>query len=341
MNDLIFFYPEGHEAHAKPGHPERPERVEVILNALRDTGLWDKYPHTEPTTIPEEVLKSIHTPEYLETLKSSCESGLYLDADTYTTNRSWELSLAAVGGAIAVVRQVWLRDAERGFALTRPPGHHATRTRGMGFCLINNIAVAAEYLLQKEGAQRLAIVDIDLHHGNGTQEIFWRRGEVIYFSTHQYPHYPGTGNLQETGEGEGENTTVNIPMPIYSGDQAFASAMDTIIQPLLDRFQPEMILVSIGFDVHWCDPLGMLLVSATGYGNTIASLARWADNNCHGRIALFLEGGYDLDAGACCALASTNALLGNSWKDPLGISPTPESNLWEEIIQKAKELWNL
>jgi acetoin utilization deacetylase AcuC-like enzyme len=341
MHELVLFYPQGHEAHAEPGHPERPERVETIRSALEEAGWWDPFPRLDPLALPQDILHAIHTPAYLTLLESACRRGQHLDLDTYTTPASWELAHRAAGGAVAVAAAVWRGEAQRGFALTRPPGHHATSSRGMGFCLLNNAALAAEYLLQREGAQRLAIVDLDLHHGNGTQDIFWERGEVFYISTHQSPLYPGTGRLEDTGEGAGEGTTANLPLPPGSGDRAFRTAMEEVILPLLDRFAPEMILVSFGFDPHWRDPLGSLRLSAAGYGTLVADLVRWADEHCEGRIALFLEGGYDLQAGAACGQAVVAALLGRPWEDPLGPAPQPEGTAWQRVIRQARELWGL
>jgi len=209
----------------------------------------------------------------------------------------------------------------------------------MGFCLLNNIALAAESLISAYGAERIAIVDIDLHHGNGTQDIFWERPDVLYISSHQYPHYPGSGRLSESGHGLGESATLNIPLPSGSGDQAFSAMTEAVILPMLERFQPEMLLVSAGFDVHWRDPLGSLEVSASGYGQTVGKLSQWCDQHCQGRIALFLEGGYDLEAGAACALASSSALLGKDFTDPLGVSPYPESSDWMGILEQVKQFW--
>ncbi len=341
MHEIVFFYPPGHEAHEERGHPERPERVEAMVQSLQQIGWWDSFPHLKPDEVPQDVLEAIHAPGYLHNLKAVCEQGRRIDMDTYTTRASWDLALNAVGGAIAVSRTVWQREARRGFALTRPPGHHATRDRGMGFCLLNNIALAAEYLLQKEGAKRVAIVDLDLHHGNGTQDIFWNRGDVLYISTHQYPHYPGTGGLDEVGAGSGDGATANFPMPPMSGDAAYSAVMDEAILPLLDRFAPEMILVSYGFDTHWRDPLGNILLSAEGYRYLISRLTEWADQNCDGRMALFLEGGYDLDAAAACTQGVVAALLGEDWEDPISPSPQPETNAWAEMLRMAKEVWQL
>jgi acetoin utilization deacetylase AcuC-like enzyme len=346
MDEIVFYYPQGHQAHLEGGHPERPERVEALVEALKTAGWWDSYPHVEPQRVEYDFLARVHTEAYLENLQSRCRAGARLDMDTYTTPDSWELALNAVGGAIAVADSVWNGKSHRGFALTRPPGHHATVARGMGFCLLNNIALAAEYLLSAAradngNAQRLAIIDLDLHHGNGTQDIFWERGDVLYISTHQYPHYPGTGNMNEIGIGAGEGTTVNFPLPPFSGDRCFRTVMETLILPLLDRFSPQMLLVSFGFDPHWRDPLGNLMLSAEGYGDLIGNLIDWSDQNCQGRIALFLEGGYDLDAGAACAHTVTAALLGEPRSDSLGPSPHPEAATWQPMIDSARQIWRV
>lgn len=346
MEELIYYYPKGHETHFQIGHPERPERVEVLVRALQQIGRWDRYPIAEPASLTQEFLGTVHSPGYLSYLKAACRNGEFLDMDTYTTPASWGLALNAAGGAAKVAQSVWNRQAKRGVALTRPPGHHATRDFGMGFCLINNVAVAAEYLLQQpeesgSKPRKLAIVDLDLHHGNGSQDIFWERGEVVYISTHQSPHYPGTGALDETGAGAGAMTKVNIPLPAGTGDTGYAEVMESIILPLLDRFSPEILLISFGFDPHWRDPLGQMQLSASGYGNLVKSLADWADKSCDGRIALFLEGGYDLEAGAACIQSATAALLDFQVEDKLGPSPRLEGRSWERVLPEARKIWGL
>ncbi len=338
---LVYYYPEGHAAHNEPGHPERPERVEAIRQALESAGMWQEYPHLQPLDVPEDILQSVHSLDYLHRLDTACMHGLHLDADTYTTPRSWELAFAAAGGALAVAKSVWQGAAQRGLALTRPPGHHATRRRGMGFCLLNNVSIAAEYLIQKQGAERVAILDLDLHHGNGTQDIFWERGDVLYVSTHQSPLYPGTGMLDEIGSGAGLGMNMNIPLPPGSGDQAFHACMHSLILPLLERTKPQMILVSFGFDPHWRDPLGHLQLSAAGYAGLIQNLASWTDANCQGRLALFLEGGYDLGAAQACAVCVTGALLGQQIADPLGPAPRPEGRSWQSVISQIQQIWSL
>ena len=345
MERLVFFYNQGHEAHYESGHPERPERVEAIVAALEENDYWGRFPKLIPVEISSAVLTRIHTTEYLDILEETCRRGVHFDADTYTTPASWDLAHSAAGGAVAVARSVWQREAERGFALTRPPGHHATADQAMGFCLFNNVALAAEDLIQGKGAKKLAIIDLDLHHGNGTQDIFYSRGDVLYVSTHQYPHYPGSGSINETGSGTGIMATANLPMPPYSGDKAFNRGMDEFILPVLDRFQPEMVLVSYGFDTHFDDPLGNLQVTSKGYGELVLKLVNWADDNCQGRIALFLEGGYDLQAAKACSLAVTAALLGEQPPDRYDQDVSQdfegESEVFISILQQAKQLWEL
>lgn len=341
MDQIILYYPEGHESHVEIGHPERPERVESIRSALLKQGYWDDKLLVPSILPPDEVLTKVHTKSYLEYLERTCREGLPLDADTFTTPASWNIAINTAGGAIAVVEKIWQGIAQRGFALTRPPGHHATSNQGMGFCLLNNIAIATEYLIMKNDAKRLAIVDLDLHHGNGTQEIFWARGDVFYISTHQYPYYPGTGDLSEIGVGDGTGKTANFPLPPGSGNLAFTTIMQEIILPLINRFQPEMILVSCGFDSHWKDPLGHLLLSAEVYGKLIKSLVDWADDHCAGKIALFLEGGYDLEASALCSESIMAALLDRTFVDRLGDSPKPEGKSWKSVFENAKQIWSL
>jgi len=338
---IAYFYPQGHEAHYSWGHAERPERVEVIKRALIDAGLWQRSSQVQPEELPESLLSNVHSKNLLETIQIHSEREENIDADTYLTKDTWRLALAAAGGASALARTVWRREAEVGFALTRPPGHHATRGQAMGFCLLNNIALATESLIQTEYAKRLAIVDMDVHHGNGTQDIFWDRGDVFFISTHQSPLYPGTGQLTETGGKFAKDTKVNLPLPPFSGDKAFKVAYEEIIPAVLDRFNPEMILVSFGFDAHWKDPLANLLVSAKGYASAVRSLKNWAIKNCDGRIAVILEGGYDLAAAAACGLGVTQALLGDEISDPFGPAPLAETEDWIPVLSKAKEIWQV
>jgi acetoin utilization deacetylase AcuC-like enzyme len=353
MVDLIYYYPQGHQAHHADGHPERPERIDIVQRALHEIGWWDPYPCLPPAELSLDFIQTIHDPVYLTTLQVACQKGIQLDPDTYTTPASWQLAFNAAGGAAAVAEAVWNSGAigdhmqfVRGFALSRPPGHHAERGRGMGFCLLNNVAIAAEHLLSGQlanspNANRVAIIDLDLHHGNGTQDIFWGRDDVFYISTHQSPLYPGTGFLEEMGERQGYGYNLNLPFPPGTGDSGYHSAMDEVILPVLDRFQPQILLVSLGFDPHWRDPLGHLMLTSAGYGVILKSLVTWADRNCQGRIVYVMEGGYDPLSVAACAQASVAALLGVEAVDPLGPPPRPEGKSWQPVISRAKSLWQL
>ncbi len=338
--DIVYFYPEGHAGHYERGHPETPERVEVIKSALREYGFWDGYSKLSATILDDDLIQSIHSPAYLNLLEMTCRKAGHLDPDTYTTIESWRLARLSAGGAVAIASSVWKGKSRRGFALTRPPGHHAMRGQGMGFCLLNNIAIATEYLIRNFQVERLAIIDLDLHHGNGTQEIFWTRNDVFYVSTHQSPFYPGTGGVDDIGSGSGEGWTANFPLSPGSGDGAFITIMDELILPLLDQKQPQMILVSYGFDPHWLDPLGHLLLTGEGYRKLVYKLCDWADRNCAGKIALFLEGGYDLNAGKICSLAVTSAMLGHEFDDPYPC-PYNENENWKSMTQQAHSIWKL
>jgi len=340
MHPIAYFYPEGHEAHAQPDHPERPARVETIRTALEGAGLWRPGVQLQAEPVAGEVLASVHSPAMLQAIQQHGAQARPLDADTYTTRHSWQAAQTAAGGAVALARAVWRGEAQTGLALCRPPGHHAARTQPMGFCLLNNVALAAQTLLTQEGANRLAILDMDVHHGNGTQDIFYARDDVLFCSTQQLPLWPGTGHLDERGRGAGLGFTANLPLPPGSGDAAFAAAYGELFPALLDQFQPEMLLVSFGFDSHWKDPLANLQVSASGYAQAIASLRHWAQQHCDGRIALFLEGGYDLDAAAACSQAGVQALLSHEITDALGSSPYVESEEWKSVLARARKEFN-
>ncbi|MEX2161647.1 MAG: histone deacetylase [Anaerolineales bacterium] len=341
MQPIAFFYPHGHAAHAHPAHEESPERVEAIRAAVQQAGYWQSGLQVGAEVLAPAVLAAVHSAAMLDTARRGSQEESSLDADTYMTQASWQLALNAAGGAAALARAVWCGEAACGFALTRPPGHHATPTHSMGFCILNNVALAAESLIQLEGAKRIAIVDMDVHHGNGTQDIFYTRGDVLFISTHQHPLYPGTGMLHERGRAAGEGRTANLPLPPFSGDGAFAVAYGELVPALLGRFRPEMILVSAGFDAHWRDPLGNLQVSARGYGEAVRSLRAWAQQNCAGRIALILEGGYDLEAIPASGLAATQALLGEPITDAVGPTPQGEGEDWKAVLGEVKAIWDL
>lgn len=340
MKKLSFFYPDGHEKHFAPGHPERPERVDAIVKSLASEGLWEKGTVIPPVELSLDQLSGVHDSSYLDNAQKIASTGGYLDADTYTTPDSWNLALNAAGGAVAVARSVWSGDSQSGFALTRPPGHHATIYRGMGFCLLNNIAIAANDLIMSLGAEKLAIIDIDLHHGNGTQDIFYNREDVMFVSLHQSPLYPGSGSFLEIGESSGIWKTLNIPLSPYTGDDAYNFAFDKLIIPLLNEFSPNMILVSYGFDAHWRDPLGSLILTKNGYYNIINLLLEFAKEYCQGRLAVFLEGGYDLIAAGQCSNAIVSALLEKAMDNSRSDYSGYENKNWQKDLERILYYWD-
>jgi len=255
---------------------------------------------------------------------------------------SYQAALYAAGGLIRAVEAVMAGEVSSAFALVRPPGHHATSRQAKGFCLFNNIAIAARYALDKYKLERILIVDFDVHHGNGTQEAFYDNPQVMYISTHQYPFYPGTGSFEETGSGAAEGTNINIPLPAGCGDAEYLKVFEQIVVPTARRFNPQLILVSAGYDNHWADPLAMMEVSVTGFGQMAEIIKGLADELCGGRLALTLEGGYNLDALATSVKATLDVLLGNNVEDPLGQSSRSFGAAdIDRLIEAIKEIHKL
>ncbi len=237
----------------------------------------------------------IHASEYISYVKSKAEKGGgWLDPDTVMSPKSYEAALYAAGGVLVAVEAVMKEEVDNAFALVRPPGHHAIQDRAMGFCIFNNVAIAAKFALSKFNLNRVLIADFDVHHGNGTQDAFYSDPKVLYFSTHQYPFYPGTGWMDETGTGAGEGTTVNFPMAAGWGDEEYLRAFNEVLIPVARRFQPQLILVSAGFDAHWADHLAMMKVTITGFAQMAMILKELAAELCQGRLVFTLEGGYNL-----------------------------------------------
>jgi acetoin utilization deacetylase AcuC-like enzyme len=264
----------------------------------------------------------VHAREYIKEIEETARrGGGWLDPDTVMSAGSYEAALYAAGGLIQAVEAVIGGEVASAFALVRPPGHHATSQQAKGFCLFNNIAIAAKYALDKYKLERILIIDFDVHHGNGTQDAFYDNPQVMYISTHEYPFDPGTGAIDETGSGAAKGTNINIPLPAGCGDVEYFKAFEQIIAPLARRFNPQLILVSAGYDNHWADPLAMMEVTTGGFGKMAGIIKGLADELCGSRLALTLEGGYDLDALATSVKATFDTLLGNSVEDPLGESP--------------------
>lgn len=322
--------------HNRPGHVECRERLEATMQVLDQRGLLDRLQEVQPTAVDTTHLLSVHHEHYVKLVKEVAErGGGNLDPDTYLNDQSYDVALLAAGGLVNLVEAVLSGDADNGFALVRPPGHHALPGRGMGFCLFNNVAVAANYVLEHRGLSRVLIVDFDLHHGNGTQEVFYATDKVLYFSTHQYPYYPGSGHWSEMGQGEGEGFSVNVPLPAGVGDEGYGRIFDEVLYPVAERYHPEIVLVSAGYDAHWADPLGMMQLSATGYGYLTSVLKEMAAEFCEGRLVFTLEGGYDLPALSNSIAATLQTLLGVEVEDPLGPSTRAEV-LIDDIIVHVK-----
>jgi acetoin utilization deacetylase AcuC-like enzyme len=282
------------DAHAPLGHhPERPERLAAARAGVKKAGVPLEPVPARPAT--DDELARVHDPRFIEALSRLRGDTGYLDPDTYVSAQSVDVARLAAGSLVQMVDAMIDGPARQGVALLRPPGHHARPARAMGFCLLNNVAVAAAHA-RARGVDRVAIVDWDVHHGNGTQEMFWRDPHVLYLSTHQFPFYPGTGDVDEVGEGEGTGFTVNVPLAAHAPDAVYAQAFDRVILPVLEAYAPELVLVSAGFDAAARDPLAQMELSPEAFGWMARELARIAASTAHGRIGLVLEGGYDLVA---------------------------------------------
>ncbi len=301
-------------------HPENAKRLEAVMAHLEETGLLEQLTPVNPRPATVEELHYVHQASYVSHIKDAALEGIgWLDADTIMSPDSCDAALYAAGGAIEATDAVISGKVNSAFALVRPPGHHATATAAMGFCLFNNIAIAARYALKKHKFEKVAIIDFDVHHGNGTQEAFDSDPQVLYISTHQYPHYPGTGTIYETGSGAARGSKVNIPLPAGSGDDEYRQVFEQIIVPATRRFRPELILVSAGYDPHWADHLAMMEVSTTGFAGMVRTIKELADEFCVGKLVFTLEGGYNLKALSASVKATFDVLLGKQdIEDPLG-----------------------
>ncbi len=277
------------------GHPESPKRLATIYDRIAKPDVAPLYRVEHPREATIEELCWNHARPYVERIERTAGVPHFqLDPDTATSAGSWQAAILAVGGVFTAMDAIADKKAENGFALVRPPGHHAERDQAMGFCLFNNIALGAYYARRVLGHRRVLIVDWDLHHGNGTQHSFYDSSDVLYFSTHQYPHYPGSGAADQTGEGHGKGFTVNIPLAPGAGDLEYAAIFNKILAPVAAEFSPDFILVSAGFDIYAQDPLGGMLVTEKGFAWLARKLMKIADHCCEGRLLFCLEGGYNL-----------------------------------------------
>ena len=298
----FIFHPAFLDHDTGPSHPESPERLRAIQNELVESGLLDRMDQPPPPEHPREGILDwigkVHRPSHIQRIQSLQKlKGLnYLDGDTPVSPRSYDAAMLAVDGVLTAADAVVSGRVSNAFCAVRPPGHHAESNRSMGFCLFNNIAITARYIQQAHRLERILIIDWDVHHGNGTQEIFYDDPTVFYFSVHQWPLYPGTGLSDERGEGKGEGFTLNCPLPPGKGDLEYISVFEKILKPAVDAFQPSFILISAGFDAHRDDPLAGMRVTEAGFREMTRWAMQWAEQYSRGRIVSTLEGGYDLDA---------------------------------------------
>lgn len=281
-----------------PGFPESPERLDAIIDHLESTGLLNELDVVEPNRKDKSFCKLVHDDEYITRVRQACELGAPIvdTGDNPISKNSYDTALLAVGGITEAVDRVFTGSANNAMALLRPPGHHAEKGMAMGFCLFNNVAIAARYAQQNYEVEKVVIIDFDVHHGNGTQHIFEADPTVMYVSLHQYPFYPGSGSADETGSGDAKGTTINYPLNLGVGDNEFIDIFDNSLSDKVLKYNPDLIIISAGFDAHVNDPIGGLRVTTEGYHNISKTITKIAGEVCDGKIISALEGGYNLKA---------------------------------------------
>ena len=306
--------------HDTGNHVENAQRLITTMSLLEESQLKDKLVLLPPRAATIDELSAVHAKEYISSIQNKAEGGGgWLDADTVMSPGSYNAAIYAAGGVITAVDAVMNKRVNSAFTLVRPPGHHATCWQAMGFCLFNNVAIAAKYALANFNIERVLIVDFDVHHGNGTQDTFYADPHVLYFSTHQYPFYPGTGNVNETGTRDGEGFTVNVPLIAGCGDEEYQAVFEDILAPIARRFQPQLILVSAGYDAHWADNISSMKLSVPGFARIVEIIKTLDEILCQGSLVFTLEGGYHLEALPASVNATLEILLGNhEIADPLG-----------------------
>jgi acetoin utilization deacetylase AcuC-like enzyme len=331
------------------GHPERPERLQSVVDHLMQTDLWERCAHPAVQAASEDDLARIHSVGHIDRVRTvSLTGGGLLDhGDTVASALSWDAATVAVGAAMGAVDAAMAGTGTVGFALVRPPGHHATPSSPMGFCLFNNVAIAAAYARAEHGIERAMIVDFDVHHGNGTEAAFYEDPSVLFVSIHQYPAYPGTGRVDMVGEGAGTGATLNIPIPRGVGDDGYLQLFHDLVEPAADRFQPQLLLVSAGYDAHWKNSAYVAGIdermTADGFHAIASHLQDIANKHGGGRIAAVLEGGYDLGGLSYGVENTIRAWLGDARAlDPAGMSPLgADDHKVDPVIRQVKRIHNL
>lgn len=280
------------------GHPERPDRLRSITHHLQQAGMWIQLQHPHFDKASEKWILRVHTARHWKFVKESCARGVEIldQGDTHVCPKSYDVALLAVGGVLVGIDAVMKGALKNVFCAVRPPGHHAESDAAMGFCLLNNVAIGARYAQQQYRIGKVAIVDWDVHHGNGTQEIFYEDPSVFYISTHQYPFYPGTGARTETGNGKGKGYTLNCPMSVNSGEKEYMEAFTKEIVPAVETYKPDLLIISAGFDAHKDDPLANINLTEESFAKFTRMLMEIADKHCGGKLVSVLEGGYNLEA---------------------------------------------
>lgn len=330
--------------HDFPGHPEHAGRIEAVWRQLEASGLAEQMLHIAPTAASDEQILAAHSQHHLERLiaVSRGKRMARLDPDTYALPESLAVARLAAGAVIGAVDAALSGRAENALAIVRPPGHHATADRAMGFCLLNNIAIAARHAQTRHGVKNVLVFDCDVHHGNGTNDIFYGDPSVLFISTHQYPYYPGTGVIDDIGAGAGRGFTVNIPLAAGHGDDSCRRLFADVISPAIKRFEPDLMLISAGFDAHWADPLASMNLTLAGYDWLARECVKLAERLCEGRIVFVMEGGYDLPALAHGWRNIAGALLGrDEISDPYGAARSGVRNDIQPLIDQLRRIHGL